>query len=50
MEHDIIRIIIVLICIGLAIYVIDRAPILEGTLKWGVMALVVVAGIFYLLR
>jgi hypothetical protein len=49
MEHDIIKIIIVLICVGLAFYVIERAPFLEGVVKWGIMACVAILAIMYLL-
>jgi hypothetical protein len=49
MEHRIIEIIIVLICVGIAFYVIERAPVIDGIFKWGIMALVAVLAIVYLL-
>ena len=49
MEHRITEIIVVLICVGLAFYVIERAPFLEGVVKWGIMACVAILAIMYLL-
>jgi len=48
-EERILHIILVLVCLGIAFYIIRIAPILDGNIKWAIMALAAVLAIFYIL-